>query len=64
MAMKTRGDKFFEAGSNEMGTYRKMIVRDLGNFPVPEKIQVCIFSSMYIYTDIYAHMHSCTYTYK
>jgi len=39
MAMKDRGDKFFEAGSNEMGTYRKMIVRDLGNFPVPEKIQ-------------------------
>lgn len=35
MAMKDRGEKFFEAGSREMGTYGKMIVRDLGNVRIP-----------------------------
>ena len=35
LAMKDRGEKFFEAGSREMGTYGKMIVRDLGNFRIP-----------------------------
>ncbi len=34
-AMKDRGEKFFEAGSREMGTYGKMIVRDLSCTHIP-----------------------------
>jgi hypothetical protein len=41
MAMKDRGEKFFESGSREMGTYGKMIVRDLGNFRVPVRVHAC-----------------------
>ena len=34
-AMKDRGERFFEAGSREMGTYGKMIVRDLSYTNIP-----------------------------
>ena len=34
-AMKDRGERFFEAGSREMGTYGKMIVRDLSCTHIP-----------------------------
>ena len=39
VAMKDRGDKFYEAGSAEMGTYGKMILRDLSDCRVPDNIQ-------------------------
>ena len=38
VAMKERGEKFFESGRREVSAYQKMIVRDLASYTLPDNI--------------------------
>jgi len=38
VAMKERGEKFFESGRREVSAYQKMIVRDLDGYTLPDNI--------------------------
>jgi len=67
LAMKERGEKFFDSGSREMGTYGKMIVRGLGEVQIPVfdvcRRLVCEFKLreiMKIKYDIQIHIQTST----
>lgn len=38
LAMRDRGERFFEAGTREVPAYQRMIVRDLAPYTLPDKI--------------------------